>query len=198
MRNTEESIIKGLSEGKETAYKYLYDTHYKALSIFAYQYVNDTFVAETIVGDIIFHLWQNRREIIILQSLRNYLLTAVKNRCLNYLEQQKRIENLTEHMAEQMETKQKNYEDQPEYPLSTLLEKELDVKINNALNALPQLTRKIFMLSRFSDLKYQQIAHETGVSVDVVKYHIKSALSHLRTELKDYLITILVFFMLFR
>ena len=45
------------------------------------------------------------------------------------------------------------------------------------------------------NLKYEEIALEVNVSVYVVKYHIKSALSHLREELKDYLpLFLLIFF----
>lgn len=65
----------------------------------------------------------------------------------------------------------------------------------NCINNLPALTRRIFCLSRFENLKYEEIAQEVNVSVNVVKYHIKSALSHLREELKDYLpLFLLIFF----
>ena len=197
MENIDKVIIEGLAEGRDKAYEYLYETHYKALCVYATQYVGDTFTAETIVGDVIFNIWKNRAELITLHSLRNYLLSAVRNRCLNYLEQQKRQENLLSHIVEDMENKLRDYEEQAEYPLSLLLEKELDLKIMSILASFPKLTRKIFFMSRFSNLKYQEIANELGVSIDVVKYHIKSALSQLRTELKEYFIIIFLLFSLF-
>ena len=93
------------------------------------------------------------------------------------------------------EGEQIHYEEQHGYPLSNLIEKELDIKINNCINNLPALTRRIFCLSCFENLKYEEIAQEVNVSVNVVKYHIKSALSHLREELKDYLpLFLLIFF----
>lgn len=187
-------IIDGLSAGKEEAYKYIYDKYYNVLCLLAYQYVKDTFIAETIVGDVVFHIWQKRDEIVISQSLRSYLTKAVKNRCLNYLEQQKRQEDIKSYYTEKLNADQINYKEQPEYPLNTLLEKELDVKIEGILNSMPELTQRIFALSRFSNLKYHEIAQETGVTVDVVKYHIKSALSRLRGGLKDYLFIIIALF----
>ena len=174
--NTEYEIIEGLKAGHEEAYKYIYERQYKILCIIAKEYVDDTFTAEMIVSDVIFALWKNRKEIDINLSLRSYLIKAVRNRCLNYLAQL-------------------NYEEQHGYPLSSLIEKELDVKIKNCINNLPALTRRIFCLSRFENLKYEEIAQEVNVSVNVVKYHIKSALSHLREELKDYLpLFLLIFF----
>ena len=59
--------------------------------------------------------------------------------------------------------KQIHYEEQHGYPLSSLIEKELDVKIKNCINNLPALTRRIFCLSRFENLKYEEIAQEVNV-----------------------------------
>ena len=178
--NTEYEIIEGLKAGHEEAYKYIYERQYKILCIIAKEYVDDTFTAEMIVSDVIFALWKNRKEIDINLSLRSYLIKAVRNRS---------------HIGDLLEKEQIHYEEQHGYPLSSLIEKELDVKIKNCINNLPALTRRIFCLSRFENLKYEEIAQEVNVSVNVVKYHIKSALSHLREELKDYLpLFLLIFF----
>ncbi|MEG1839108.1 MAG: sigma-70 family RNA polymerase sigma factor, partial [Bacteroidaceae bacterium] len=65
-------------------------------------------------------------------------------------------------------------------------------KINDAIKALPSECRQVFVMSRFEDMKYDEIASKIGISVNTVKYHMKNALMQLRSELKDYLITILV------
>lgn len=95
-------------------------------------------------------------------------------------------------MGSLLEKEQINYENQHSYPLSNLIEKELDVKIETSIHTLPELTRRIFCLSRFDNLKYEEIAREINVSVDVVKYHIKSALAHLREDLQEYLPILLI------
>lgn len=192
--NSETEIIKGLKAGHEEAYKYIYERQYKSLCIIAKEYVGDAFTAEMIVSDVIFALWKSRNEIEINLSLRNYLIRAVRNRCLNYLSQLERKEDALSHIGNLMKKEQNYYEEQHSYPLSNLIEKELDIKINNSINSLPELTRRIFCLSRFKNLKYEEIAQEANVSVNVVKYHIKSALSHLREDLKDYLPVFLIIF----
>lgn len=195
--NAEAEIIEGLKEGRESAYKYIYDRQYKVLCIIAKEYVNDTFTAEMIVSDVIFALWKGREALEINQSLRNYLIKAVRNRCLNYLSQSEKLNFVKSHIGNQLESEQTNYEGQYTYPLSCLIEKELDIKINASIQALPELTRRIFCLSRFDNLKYEEIAQEINVSVDVVKYHIKSGLSHLRKDLADYLPLFLIIFLPF-
>ena len=60
VERTEELIIQQLMEGNEKAYRMLYEKHYAVLCHIANQYVKDDFLAETIVNDVIFHLWEIR------------------------------------------------------------------------------------------------------------------------------------------
>mgnify|MGYP002418182439 CR=1 FL=1 len=85
MEHTETLIVEQLKTGNEDAYQYIYDRHYALLCHVASGYVRDQFLAETIVGDTIFHLWEIRETLEISVSIRSYLLRAVRNRCINYL-----------------------------------------------------------------------------------------------------------------
>ena len=194
--DSEKEIIKGLRKGNEDAYKYLYQKQYKMLCFVACEYVNDKLVSEMIVSDVIFTIWRNRESLIINTSLRNYLIKAVCNRCLNYCTQIERQKMMQQHIWEKTEKDQFDFDNSQENPLTLLIEKELDTKINKYIDELPELTRRIFCLSRFENLKYKEIAYQADVSIDVVKYHIKSALTHLRIKLKDYLITALIVLLL--
>ena len=196
--NVETDIIKGLKAGENSAYGYLYEHYYKMLCIIAFEYMPDTVVSEMIVSDVIFDLWKNRETLDINTSLRNYLIRSVRNRSLNYQTQAERQEALRMEMGERIEMEQAGYEYSADNPLTQLIEKELDQKINDSIEALPEQTRRIFCMNRFDNLKYEEIARKMNVSVDVVKYHIKSALAHLRVKLKDYLILIPAFFAFFQ
>lgn len=85
MENTETLIVEQLKIGNENAYRYIYDHHYALLCYVANGYLKDQFLSETIVGDTIFHLWEIRETLDISVSIRSYLLRAVRNRCINYL-----------------------------------------------------------------------------------------------------------------
>ena len=76
MENTEKLIVEQLKNGNEDAYKYIYDYHYVLLCHVANQYLNDNFLSETIVGDVIFHLWEIRETLNITISIRSYLIKA--------------------------------------------------------------------------------------------------------------------------
>jgi RNA polymerase sigma-70 factor (ECF subfamily) len=68
-----------------------------------------------------------------------------------------------------------------------LLENELEEKINQSIENLPEDCRNVFKKSRFENKRYEQIAAESGISVNTVKYHIKNALAQLKKDLSDYL-----------
>jgi RNA polymerase sigma-70 factor (ECF subfamily) len=68
-----------------------------------------------------------------------------------------------------------------------ILVKELEEKLRQAMNALPQQCRTIFQLSRFEGLKYQEIADQLGISIKTVENQMGKALKQLRVKLIDYL-----------
>lgn len=187
MERTEQLIVEQLKAGKERAYKFLYDQHYQILCHVASQYVKDDFLAETIVGDVIFHIWEIRESIEITSSLRSYLLTSVRNRCLDYLKSQPCQYEMPMSSSGLQDFPVLNYIKGDDYPLGRLLEKELEGEIMKAIERLPEECRRVFHLSRFEEKKYSEIADELGISVNTVKYHIKRALALLHDDLSNYL-----------
>ena len=187
MEQTEQLIIEQLKTGKERAYKFLYDHHYQILCHVASQYVKDDFLAETIVGDVIFHMWEVRETLNITTSLRSYLMTSVRNRCLDYLKSQQCQHEMYMSSPGFQDFPVLNYIKGDDYPLGKLLEKELEGEIMMAIARLPEDCRRVFHLSRFEEKKYNEIADELGISVNTVKYHIKRALALLHEDLGKYL-----------
>lgn len=57
---------------------------------------------------------------------------------------------------------------------------------------LPEQTRRIFIMSRYENKPYKEIAETLGMTTKGVEYHIAQALKKLHVNLKDY-IPLLVF-----
>lgn len=188
MDRTEELIVMQLREGNEWAYKFLYDHHYRILCHVAAQYVHDAFLAETIVGDIIFHLWEIRENLEIKTGIRSYLMASVKHRCLDYLKSQQ----CQREVSGMQDFPMLDHLKGDEYPLGRLLEKELEGEIINAIERLPEESRRVFQLSRFEDKKYEEIAASLHISVNTVKYHIKRALALLHKDLDKFLVAVML------
>lgn len=194
MEDTEQLIKEQLKNGNEEAYKYLYRNHYALLCHVAYGYVGDDFLAETLVGDVIFHIWEVHETLDIQASLRSYLIKAVRNRCLDYLSSKHEKNEITFSALGDSEAIKGQYLLADSHPLGILLERELESEILNAIQQLPAECRQVFLKSRFEEKKYEEISQELGISVNTVKYHIKNALSLLYTQLGTYFLNLLLLF----
>lgn len=194
MEHTETLIVEQLKLGNEDAYQYIYDHHYALLCHVANGYVKEQFLAETIVGDTIFHVWEIRETLEISVSIRSYLLRAVRNRCINYLnsEREKREIAFSALLPDEIADDKIILPDS--HPLGTLLERELEEEIYKAIEKLPDECRRVFDKSRFEGKSYEQISEDLGISINTVKYHIKNALASLQKNLSKYLIALFLFF----
>ena len=191
-------LIQQLKEGREEAYRCLYERHYAVLCHAARGWVGDDYTAEALVGDVIFHLWEIRESLEIRVSLRSYLLQAVRNRCLDHLSSRHERTEVTFSMLDEEggPPLSERYALSDSYPLGRLLEQELETQIRQAIASLPADCRTVFRKSRFEGKKYEEIAAELGISVNTVKYHIKNALARLHERLAQYLSAFLIFFSL--
>lgn len=181
MELTEGTVIRMLQDGKEEGYRFLFKYHYAPLCAVAYEYVKDDFVAETIVADVFFHVWQIRQSLEIHTSLRNYLAVSVRRHCIDWIRQQTQ-KNYTDSSL----TGESNIVDDSE-PLAHLLDGELEKVVQDAVDRLPADCRHVFKMSRYDGKKNGEIAKELGISVNTVKYHLKHALKILRNDLAQYL-----------
>lgn len=173
----------------------MYEHHYVPLCHIANQYLKDPFLSETIVGDVIFHLWEIRDSLNISASLRSYLAKAVRNRCINQLKLEREQREVCLSAPALDKVCEERYLLSDSYPLGLLLERELENEIREAIERLPDDCRHVFKKSRFENKKYEEIGRELGISVNTVKYHIKNALSRMQSDLNKYLLfCILLFF----
>lgn len=198
MLESEQEILHQLKIGDEKAYRYVFDKHYGLLCSIAAEFLKDDFLAETIVGDIILYLWEKRETITIQTSLRSYLVRAVRNKCINYLHLQYVIKETPLPTNDELFNLDGSFLVSDNYPLAILLEKELELKIEDAICSLPDECRTVFQMSRFENLSYDEIASKLGISTNTVKYHIKTALSKLRTDLSSYITMWMLWFWLFK
>ena len=72
------------------------------------------------------------------------------------------------------------------HPLGNLLKEELESKIHESINKLPPVCKQVFTMSRFREMSYEEISCELGISVNTVKYHIKSALVILKKRTRNF------------
>lgn len=170
------------------SFEELFRKYFSHLCSFAQKYVHDLDESKDIVHHVFINLWQKREEVDTQTSLKSYLFTAVHNRCLNYIRDRKKI---VQFDAPIHESDLGAYLQTRDYLVSS----ETEDRINRALDDLPEKCREIFMMNRFDNLKYREIAEKLNISVKTVETQMSRALKALRATLSD-LIVILIIYLL--
>ncbi|MFD1816771.1 RNA polymerase sigma-70 factor, ECF subfamily [Pseudarcicella hirudinis] len=182
---SETDILNEIQQGNERVFEMIFRKYYQSLSNYAFSFLKDMDDSEEIVQGVFLKLWEQRESIEISVSLKSYLYRAVHNTCLNRIKHLKIQDVYKEYNAEFLEETYDSATD-------LLYKNELEKRIADALNKLPEQCRLIFKLSRFEELKYQEIADQLGLSIKTVENQIGKALRIMRTELSDYLIILLI------
>lgn len=187
MQATDQQVFSNIKSGDTASFEMLFKTYYEQLCRFALSFLRDPDDAEETVQAVFIGFWEKRQTIHVDTSLKAYLYRSVRNACLNEI---KRVKVRKMHADSLM------VEGEPQSQPSDHLaiRQELEEKIQEALQALPEQCRLIFKMSRFEELKYQEIADQLNLSIKTVENQMGKALKIMRSQLKDYLplITILI------
>ena len=178
------TTIADFKTGTTETFEGVFHTYYKPLVIYARTILKDTDESEDIVQQVFITIWEKRASIEVHTSLRALLYKSVHNACLNKIKQQA---VRSKYAADVLRT------NAPKAGADERIQqKELQKSIEKALEALPEQCRRIFKMSRFDHLKYQEIADELGLSVKTVENQMGKALKIMKEHLKDYLPIVLL------
>ena len=170
--------VRRIRQGDVEQFESLFRSSYVSLVRYAKTLIKDHDTSEEIVQDLFFRIWQDKEKIKIESSLNGYLFRSVHNRCLHYIEHNKVVERHAEEMSHRLSEIQ-------ESPADILHYKELQARIAGILERLPERCGKIFYMSRFEGLKYNEIAEKLSVSVKTVESNMGRALKEFRKELTE-------------
>ena len=165
---------------QEASFEQLFKTHFKRLYAYALTIVKEEMTAEEMVQNVFFKIWEKKGKVDIKTSISAYLYRSVYHESLNYLKHRKVKAAYQSHAAWQAK-------DQSDNAASKVQLSELQQKLDTALRELPEQCRTIFQMSRFEELRYQEIADRLGLSVKTVENQMGKALRILRLKLADYL-----------
>ena len=171
-------LLSAIQQGDQKAFDALFRRYYPTLCAYGQRFV-DLEDAEEIVQDSLLWIWENRENLIIETSLSSYLFKMIYRKALNKLAHIDATQRADTRFYEEM---QEMLQDTDLYQVE-----ELTQRIKDAIATLPESYREAFVMHRFRDMSYKEIAEILGISPKTVDYRIQQALKQLRVDLKDYL-----------
>lgn len=168
------------------AFKVLFERYWLKLYRTAQKYVHSDTACEEVVHDLFLNLW-NRRKFLTIASIDHYLKASIRYQVFSY---QKKIKKEIVCYSEDVEgiVGSVSYNHGSEKIRSS----ELEIQLESYLNVLPVRCKEIFLLSRRDYLSNDEIATMLKISKRSVENQITIALKHLRFNLKEIMILLIL------
>ena len=160
----------------KASFEQLFRDNYVKAYYLALRILHDDEASKDVVADAFELVWRRLQDSGV-DKLSSYLLTTVKNVCLDYIRKQN-IRNRYVQANVQAVGKQSFN------PEEVDLHEEKIQTIMRSLDELTPRTQQIVTMCYVQRKKYREVAEELGISESAVKKHIMQALSYMRQKFK--------------
>lgn len=131
---------------------------------------------EDILQELFISIWKRRIEFTIDGELSAYLYKAVRNLSLRYMDKNITRQDFLDKLSFHLKS--------TSLASFTAIElSELEAKVDQAIANLPAKMREIYILKRYENLSYRQIASQLNISESTVKNQVSNATKHIRADL---------------
>ena len=160
----------------KASFEQLFRDNYGKAYYLALRILHDDEASKDVVADAFELVWR-RLQASDVDKLSSYLLTAVKNVCLDYIRKQNIRNRYVQASVQAVGKLSFN-------PEEVDLHEEKIQTIMRSLDELTPRTQQIVTMCYVQRKKYREVAEELGISESAVKKHIMQALSYMRQKFK--------------
>ncbi len=178
----DQALIAKAQQGDLHSFDLLVRRYQRKVYSLAYRMVKNHDAADDIAQDTFIKAYSSIKSFKLGRPLFTWLYRICVNLSINYLKRQKLVipESRFEEESSPLE-KQTTNED----PLSLLVKREQETKIERAISVLPPKYRAVFVLRVYEDLSYEEIAQTLKISLGTVMSRLFRARERLQALLKD-------------
>ena len=179
-------LMRLIGRGDTAALEELIQRHQTLVAGTVARMLGSTSEVEDIAQQVFIRVWKSAGRYVPRAKFTTWLLKITRNLVFNELRRTRRHANVpiqTDPQSEEMPLKDQT----AQTPDASLLERELQEAIEQAIGALPESQRLALVLRRYEELSYEDIAEVLDLSVPAVKSVLFRARTELRERLKTYL-----------
>lgn len=177
---------------QERFFNEAFEQHFERIVVYIQGYCKDWEMARNIAQDTYIAFWENIDKVDATKTPLPYLFFIAKNKALNIMKRdivKGRYSNYTR--KREMEI---NYRALESSTMDTVHAYEIEKLVAKSVVQMNEKVKEAFCLSRFKNMKNEEVAQELDISVKTVEYRMAAALRILRKNLKDFLQVVVIFF----
>jgi RNA polymerase sigma-70 factor, ECF subfamily len=175
---TDNFLVTRILQNDPGAFKLLYDRYSKKIYFFSLKYLGNNIEAEELVQSVFINVWENRGSLDPGNSVKGYIYKSAINYIYNYLKKKTIKARFIESQMYENETQSDNLFEEEIFH-------DLEKSINTVVETLPSRQQRIFHLSRYDGLTYQEIAVKLDLSIRTIENQMYRALKTIKTRLKE-------------
>ena len=169
-------FVASLQAGSLKHFKILFEAYYPKVLSYVRKFAVDEQTAEDLSQNVFINLWLNIDSLIpSATKIERYIFTIAKHEVLNWFRSRKTHEKFREQVSMELARECK-------------LDEAIDAKrclrlIDMVIEQMPEVRRRIFIMSRFQHMSNEGIAQKLGISKRTVEKQISNSLKQIRSSL---------------
>ncbi len=174
---TDKALLDLIAEGDEKAFRVFFDRYKDRFYAVVLKMTGSGYTAEEMVQDIFLQIWRNRATLKDILKPESYFFTSLYRQVFKHYKQlaltEKALAALSDEAGHQYITDQ------------TILARESERLINEAIARLPQQQQLIFKMNKLEGLNRNEIAEKLQLSPNTVRNHLAEAIKSVKAHLSN-------------
>jgi len=154
-------------------FKEIYDIYHFRIYNYVYSKTASEYLAEEVVQLTFIKIWEKRMRLSTEISIAPQIFRIANTTLIDLI---RKLDNKNKLNVIPI----RREENKSDEVLPKLFLKETQKKLENLIDAMPPIRRKVFRMSRFDEMTHREISEELKISPKTVENHISSAIKFIR------------------
>lgn len=168
--------VGALKAGNKQAFDEIYKEFSPRLYNFILSIVGSSSDSQDILQNVFIKVWEKRAELIVDKNFEAYIYTIARHFVYNHLR--------TKLYTHLVSTDGVDLADNCSIEQS-IFKKDVTLYFKDIINKLPEKRREIFIMNKFQDLSYKEIAEKLSISENTVDTQLRRAMAFLKSKISS-------------